>query len=157
MEAAFEVDFSNGLTACAVKVHSKAELSAALRELGLRCSSPTLVLVGGTGGQSDAESDRLHPLFVEVLDPLAEAVVDGGTDAGIMSLMGEAHAEMDATFPLVGVAAIGTIALPDAPFSPPDAAPLEPHHNHFVLVPGSEGVEEFLTPKKRSEVGNEPR
>src|SRR5215211_857987 len=146
MGKAVEVTFSNGLTACAAKVHRLAELSAALRELGLHRSKPALVLVGGAGGLSDAESDRLGPLFVEVLAPLAEAlgaaVVDGGTDAGVMRLMGRARAGIDATFPLIGVAAIGTIALPGVPFSPPDAAPLEPHHSHFVLVPGSDWGDE---------------
>lgn len=59
-----------------------------------------------------------------------------------MRLMGQARAGMDATFPLIGVAAIGTVALPGVPLSPPDAASLEPHHTHFVLVPGSEWGDE---------------
>jgi hypothetical protein len=146
MEKAFKVTFSNGLTACAAKVHRLVELSAALRELGLHRSKPALVLVGGAGGLTNTELDRLRPLFAEVLAPLAEAlgvaVVDGGTDAGVMCLMGRARAGIDARFPLIGVAAIGTIALPDVPFSPPDGTPLEPHHTHFVLVPGSEWGDE---------------
>lgn len=146
MEEDCELTFSNGLTAHAVEVQSLAELPLALRELGLRWSSSTLVLVGGAGGLSDAELDRLRPLFVEVLAPMAEAlgvsVVDGGTDAGVMRLMGQAYAELDATFPLIGVAAIGTVALPGVLLSPPDAASLEPHHTHFVLVPGSEWGDE---------------
>jgi SLOG in TRPM, prokaryote len=64
-------------------------------------------------------------------------VVDGGTDAGVMRLMGRARAETGAAFPLVGVAAAGTISLPGVPPPRPDAAPLEPNHTHFVLVPGS--------------------
>ena len=90
--------------------------------------------------------NRLFPIFVEVLAPLAEdlgaAIVDGGTDAGVMRLMGQARHETNATFPLVGVSAVGTVVLPGASSSPPDAAPLEPHHTHFILVPGSEWGDE---------------
>jgi hypothetical protein len=140
MEKPFEVAFPNGSKARAVRVSSSGELPAALRGLELGRSRPVLVLVGGAGGLDDASMPPLRPLFSEALAPLAEAsgvaVADGGTDAGVMRLMGRARAGMGATFPLVGVAAIGTVILPNAPPPRPDAAPLEPHHTHFVLVPG---------------------
>lgn len=69
-------------------------------------------------------------------------MVDGGTDAGVMRLMGEARVGADSGFPLVGVAAAGTVALPAEPLPRPDAARLEPRHSHFVLVPGSEWGDE---------------
>src|SRR5215212_3112956 len=141
MKETFKLTFPNGLTAHAIRVNHVAELSAALGELGLCRPCSTLVLVGGAGGLSEAELDRLRPLCIEVLTPLAAtlgaAVVDGGTDAGVMRLMGEARAETNATFALVGVVAIGTIALPDAQPPTLDTALLEPHHTHFVLTPGS--------------------
>jgi len=62
--------------------------------------------------------------------------VDGGTDSGVMWLLGQARAEAGATFPLIGVAATDTVTLP-AEAAIPQAAPLEPHHTHFILVPGS--------------------
>jgi hypothetical protein len=75
-------------------------------------------------------------------ESLGAAVVDGGTDAGVMQLMGQAHHQRNSTFPLVGVAATGTITLPSSSSSRHDAASLEPHHTHFVLVPGSEWGDE---------------
>jgi transcriptional regulator with XRE-family HTH domain len=141
-EKPFKVSFSNGSSSYAVRVHRPTELPVALRKLGLHRSRPVLVVVGGASEVSEADMARLRPLFVEVLAPLAEAlgafVVDGGTDAGVMRLMGQARTETHAAFPLIGVSATGTVALPDAPFPRPDAAPLEPNHTHFVLVPGSE-------------------
>lgn len=90
---------------------------------------------------SDAELTRLHPAFVEMLAPLVGAfgasVVDGGTDAGVMRLMGQARAEVGARFPLIGVAAIGVVSLPGASSPRPESVLLEPHHSHFLLVPGS--------------------
>ena len=141
MEKPFKINFSNEQTANAVMVHSFSELPDALDNLGLQNTYPTIVLVGGASGISDSDLVRLRQIFVEVLAPLAQsmgtAVVDGGTDAGIMQLMGIARAQIGGTFPLIGVAAVGTVVLPDTTPFRADAAPLEPNHSHFVLVPGS--------------------
>jgi SLOG in TRPM, prokaryote len=146
MKRCLELNFSGGLTACAIRVHRPPELPVALTSLGLRRPQSVLVLVGGAKGLSEAEVARLRSLFAEALAPMAEtfgaAVVDGGTDAGVMRLMGQAHHATNSTFPLLGVAATGTITLPNASSSPPHAVPLEPHHTHFVLVPGSEWGDE---------------
>jgi hypothetical protein len=123
-----------------VRVPDMAAVSAALRALGLDSPSPVLVLVGGAGGVGEEDQARLRPLFEAGLAPLAEArgaaVVDGGTDAGVMRLMGQARAEIGASFPLVGVAPAARVEIPDAP-SWPDAVPLEPRHTHVVLVPAA--------------------
>jgi hypothetical protein len=141
MGNSFKITFSNELTAYAIRVHRSTELSIALHDLGLHYPHPTLVLVGGAGELRDVELARLRPLFVEVLAPLFEVlgafVVDGGTDAGVMRLMGEARGETGATFSLIGVPAAGLVTLPGATTPRAEAAPLEPHHTHFVLVPGS--------------------
>jgi hypothetical protein len=133
--------FNNELTAHSVQVQSRVELSDALSEIGFRGTRPTLVIVGGASGISQADMTRLQRLFVEEIAPIAQAlgitVIDGGTDAGVMRFMGQARAEIGGTFPLIGVAAVGTVILPDVPPSKSDAAPLEPNHSHFVLVPGS--------------------
>lgn len=132
--------FANQLTANAIQVHNFVELSEALPKIGLH-TRPTLVLVGGASGIGEADMTRLQRLFVEEIAPVAQelelAVVDGGTDAGIMRFMGQARTEIGGTFPLIGVAAVGTVILLDIPPPSSDAAPLEPNHTHFVLVPGS--------------------
>jgi len=142
VEEPFSISFPTGSSSSAIRVNQPAELPNALRKLGLHHSCPVLVVVGGAGKLTDDEMTRLRPLFVEVLAPLAEAlgacVADGGTYSGVMHLMGQARTETQASFPLVGVAATGTVALPDTPLPRPDATPLEPNHTHFVLVPGSE-------------------
>jgi hypothetical protein len=120
------------------------ELPGALLALGLDGRRPGIVLIGGAGGLGDEE--RVRSLLAEGLAPLARelgaCVVDGGTEAGVMRLMGEARVEASSGFPLVGVAAAGTVALPGRPSPRPDAAALEPHHSHFVIVPGSEWGDE---------------
>jgi hypothetical protein len=147
MEKPFELVFSGGITRYAVAVYRPTSLPAALSRLGLRRPQPVLVLVGGAERLSEADMAGLRSLFAEVLAPMAEtlgaAVVDGGTDAGVMQLMGRAYHKTNSTFPLVGVSASGTIALPSgSSTSRRDTATLESHHTRFVLVPGSEWGDE---------------
>ncbi len=144
MREPFTLTFPGGEVASRIRVGNYDDLPIALSRIGLTQARPTLVLVGGAQGLAADDMARLRALFIEALAPVAEQkglyVVDGGTDAGIMSLIGEARATTRSSFPLVGVAATGTVALPMQAVSPTDAellALLEPHHTHFVLVPGS--------------------
>lgn len=142
MEQSFQLTFANGRTAQAIHLQQDADLPDALNQLGLEGSGPVLVVVGGASKLSDADRRRVQALFVKVLAPLAKDmkafVVDGGTDAGIMKLMGEARTQIDAAFPLIGVAPIGLATLPNASSPVSDEASLlEPNHTHFALVPGS--------------------
>lgn len=117
------------------------DVLAALTALGLRSPRPVIVLVGGAGGLDDRDADRLRALFADGLVSAAvrckAAAIDGGTQSGVMRLLGDAHHAAAATTPLIGVAAVGTVTLPGDPPSD-DAVPLEPHHTHFMLVPGDE-------------------
>ena len=120
------------------RVAQPADLSTALKALGLAVRRPVLVLVGGAGGMtpdhlaSMAEAmERIAP----ALDRWGAAVVDGGTDSGVMRVMGQARDSAGASFPLVGVAAEGTVIIPGTlPAS--GAVALEPRHSHVILVPG---------------------
>lgn len=140
MEKPFKIALDRGRTASAIRVEVPKNLSAAVGKLELDSSRPVLVIVGGASKMSEADLSRLRSLFVKVLAPLAEKlsalVVDGGTDAGVMQMIGQARTQIGATFSLIGVTPVGKVALPDRP-PPEDATPLEPHHTHFVLVPGS--------------------
>lgn len=130
-----------GAAVC-VRVDVPDDLPAALAAGGLSNPRPVLVLVGGAGGLSPAEQARLTPLFVHGLVPAVErsgaAVVDGGTDSGVMRLLGEARAASRGQFPLVGVVAEETVRLPDGGAARDDAADLEAHHTLFVVVPGAD-------------------
>jgi hypothetical protein len=137
----FDIVFPDGGTALAICLNDPDDCALALDVLGLRRPScPTLILVGGAGDMGDSQMKYLRPLFVDMLASLAgelgAAVVDGGTDAGVMRLMGHARAETGGTFPLIGVVASGTVILPGADSQAHKKVALEPHHTHFLLVPG---------------------
>jgi hypothetical protein len=146
MTTPFPLHFAGCRTAVAVHVEEPGQLPAALTSLGLQASQPVAVLVGGAGGLGPADLDRLRSLFesglVPVITHLRAAAVDGGTWSGVMRLFGEARSVAGASFPLVGVAAAGTVTLPGGEPPRDDAAPLDAGHSHFVLVPGDDwGVE----------------
>jgi hypothetical protein len=129
-----------------VRVSAPERVTAALDELGLRRGRPVLVVVGGAAGMVDSDLDELRTVLREVALPLLHrldaVVVDGGTDSGVMRAVGQARRDGRGGFPLIGVAAEGTVVLPGADGQNPDAADLEPHHTGFVLVPGHDWGDE---------------
>ncbi len=146
MEASFTLTFENKSTAQVLQVQPSQDLTSALSAMNLLERRPVLVVIGGASQISEADLLQLEHLFVEVLAPLAQElgllVVDGGTDAGVMRLMGKARSQSQGTFPLIGVSPIGLVKFPNHDNPSPDAAFLEPHHTHCFLVPGSKWGDE---------------
>lgn len=132
--------FSGGNCALAQDIAHRHDLPGALRDLAP--PRPVLVLVGGANSLEKEVAGRVFPMFRDSLVPLMEGVggtvIDGGTDSGVMALMGRAHAQADASFPLIGVAARGTVGLPGKLPTPTGhkGTPLEANHTRFLLVPG---------------------
>lgn len=135
-------EFPDGLVALAMEIDDPAALPAALSALGLAQPRPAVTVVGGAGGLDETGLDTLRSIFLSGIVPVLQrynaAAVDGGTLSGVMRLIGEARAQLGASFPLVGVAAAGTVRLPDKPAPPGVETVLEPHHTHFIIVPGDE-------------------
>lgn len=133
-------------TAPAVQAGETDELPAALHALGLIPPRPVLVLVGGANGLATGPARALDRLFeglsAGLFQDLDLAVLDGGTDAGAMALMGRARARRGGAFPLLGIAARGTVQKPGAPPGDRKRARLEPNHSHFLLVPGDDWGDE---------------
>ena len=143
VDASFPVELPEGRRALGVRVNDVRDLPAAASELGVG-GRPVLVVVGGASRMSSRDRGRLVPLFTDVLAPLAQrlgaTVVDGGTDTGVMSLIGRARDAAGGRFPLVGV--IVEELTSGSPGASVDGADLEPNHTHFVFVPGTHWGEE---------------
>ncbi|MBV6623091.1 MAG: hypothetical protein KI793_09145 [Rivularia sp. (in: Bacteria)] len=145
MEKPFRLTMSDGLTKPAIRVESLKDLSNAMDELGFNNPRSVLVILGGAGKMSETDLSRLRSLFVNVLAPVVEklgaSVVDGGTDFGVMQMIGQARAQIQGTFDLIGITPVGKVALPNQP-TPEEVTALEPNHSHFVLIPGSDWGDE---------------
>jgi hypothetical protein len=122
-----------------VRVERPAEVGKALRELALAPPQPTLVVVGGAGKVAPHDLERIRPVLEELMEVAARtgaAIVDGGTDAGVMQVLGRARASAGSTVPLVGVV-VEALAAPPGSEPGGEQAELEPNHSHTVFVPGS--------------------
>lgn len=120
------------------RVVDGADVPATLRLLNIGVRRPVLVMVGGAGGMAPAHLAAMAEVIehvIPVLDEWKAAVVDGGTDSGVMRVIGQAREAAGAHFPLIGVAAEGTVILPGRSAAA-HAAPIEPHHTQLLLVPG---------------------
>ena len=136
------LEFPNGNRAVAVQAQRGRPPSELLAALEMTTPRPLLVLVGGADALEDNIQTRLAELLergiVRAVSATGAVVVDGGTAAGVMALMGEAAAEGPGRIPLLGVAPLGKVTYPgDAHAPAPDSAALEPNHSHFVLANSS--------------------
>ena len=117
------------------EVRSLGEL---LRALGTApAGGRAVALIGGADALSDDDRAALEQFFavlVEHLEGTGTAVVDGGTDSGVMRLIGDERAARNASFRLVGVVPSGALERRTR-----DGAEirLAPGHPEIVLVPGS--------------------
>jgi hypothetical protein len=100
---------------------------------------PVIVLVGGAGG---IESQDRFPMrkAIRIVARLAEdsqsAVVDGGTQAGIMTEIGLQRKQNRFSFPLIGVVVDSLLRGQDP------KSLLDPNHTHFFLTPGKDWGDE---------------
>lgn len=116
-----------------VRIEGIGQLAGGVDALGLRRGRPVVVLVGGADGMSEDDralaDEMLRKAVFPLLDRLGAAVIDGGTDSGVMRVAGRARDAVAGRFPLVGVVPAGAAADIDAT--------LEPFHTHLLLVPGA--------------------
>ncbi|NEQ52783.1 MAG: hypothetical protein F6K11_22035 [Leptolyngbya sp. SIO3F4] len=143
----FHYTFPNGQTAYILDVPSNFSHAESLNVLGLKEHSPSMVVIGGASEMSSESKMRVSQLFTKVLAPFAETnnitVFDGGTNAGIIQMMGQARRSIGGSFNLVGIAPKAHAKLPGHSLNldvvlenSEEIFDLEQHHSHFVLVPG---------------------
>ncbi len=134
-----EIQFSPTRRALALRLFAMSALQPALTRLALNVPRSAIVLVGGAAGleaQHMAHAQSVLRVIAETAESLRTAIIDGGTQSGIMALMGKIYAEGKFRFPLIGVAVERMVRWPG--FDNPEAhEDLEPFHTHFIIVPGN--------------------
>lgn len=116
-------------------ITTEAELLAAL---GPRPANGRAILLAGGADLTEPERRAvLRELFLRLAGYCEEtgtAVLDGGTDSGVMRLIAEARLAVGAGFPLIGVAPSGALERPTR-----TRRKIQPARDHslVLLVPGS--------------------
>jgi hypothetical protein len=133
------IDAGAGTTAVAVFPGAGENAADVLRALALPAHQAVLVVLGTAADPAAALLPRLTQLFGRGVAKAAldtgAVVLDGGTDAGVMRLMGLGVASRGQRTPLVGVAPAALVAAPSQAANGPA---LDHNHSHFVLTEGSQ-------------------
>jgi hypothetical protein len=136
------VSFSDGRSARLARAVGRGHPPDLLAQLGIAESRPVLLVVGAASGLDPTVRPRLRARLDETVAPaVAEAgaaLVDGGTQAGVMEVLGEAVAGQQEQLVLLGVAPAGRVSYPGDADAPADAVPLDPNHTHLVLAVSDE-------------------
>lgn len=159
-----EIEFPNGNRAKMLVVSDGANATEIVQALGLDKSKALIVLLGGAKGLDDTNDAELKSRLVQLFTRgIARAategvtIIDGGTDSGVMAMMGQGVAAQGRKARLLGVAPEGKAVYPEGPdrSAVADSAPLEPNHSYFVLVKSDAwGGESKMLAALAQEIGN---
>jgi SLOG in TRPM, prokaryote len=138
------ITFESGNRAVVITAPRDASAKAILETLEITSPRAVIMIFGGAAGLDDSRKAHLATLFADGVTPVAAElgalIIDGGTQSGVMAMMGEAVARSPGTCQLLGIAPKGKITDPEIAGTSAisDGAPLEPNHSHFVLVESNE-------------------
>lgn len=120
------------------------ELEQTVTQMGL-VDRPVIVLIGGHILPEHANvTIQAIDVIAKTAELLDAALICGGTDVGVMAAIGKSRGRNGYQFPLIGIAPEGIVTWPEGPrngtlfLSGNEREQLEPHHTHFILVPGNE-------------------
>ncbi len=135
-----QISLKRDLTVKAAHISEDKEIPEALTELEIPHPKSVIVLVGGAGGIGWWDKFPMRKA-IKIIARLAEetqsVVVDGGTQAGIMTEIGKQRKRNKFSFPLVGVV-FDSLLMKEEPGSV-----LDPNHTHFFLIPGNHWGDEL--------------
>jgi len=136
--------FPNGNRARVVAPPAGTNAADILQALDMAPPQALILVIGGAEDFDATVQSRLVQLcsrgIARAAANIGAVIMDGGTQAGVMALVGQGVADRGRQTALVGVAPAGKVTYPNGPAdgSPADGAALDPNHSHFVLVESQE-------------------
>ena len=128
-----QIPLKQGVSAKGANITDDRQIQQALTELQIPHPKTVIVLVGGAGGIGFWDIFPMRKA-IRIIARLAEetqsVVVDGGTQAGIMTEIGKQRKQNKYSFPLIGVVFDNLLMRKDS------KSVLDPNHTHFFLIPG---------------------
>src|SRR5260221_10769137 len=146
-----QIILDNGDIAYAVIPPKTENYSEILQALTIPQPKALLIVIGGAKNLDDSTKATLYPLFSNGIAATAAEIgaliIDGGTKAGIMELMGQSVAEQAHQSVLLGVAPEGKVFYQSQPTNGVGEGKthLDPNHSHFVLMKGDKWGDETST------------
>ena len=132
------IAFENNHEAIAVFPPAGAKAADIIAALDITGYKAVLLVIGGADSVDERLKSRLTKLFsrgvARAVATMNAVIIDGGTEAGVMAMMGRGVAERGFKSALVGVAPLGMVSYPGSEGK--GKTPLDPNHSHFVLVAG---------------------
>ncbi|HEX8142867.1 MAG TPA: DUF4231 domain-containing protein [Pyrinomonadaceae bacterium] len=129
--------FRNQNQAVAVFPSAQDKAEEIVAALEIKPYQAVILILGGASSIDESLIPRLTQLFGRgIARAAAEAnavIIDGGTDAGVMALMGQGVAGRGYKSTLIGVAPAAQVTYAGVNGT---GAALEPNHSHFVLMSG---------------------
>lgn len=135
-----EIHFSNGNRAQAIIVPVGTPISALQDALSIPPPKNMIIISGGASQMSHQFDPDLVRLFTSGITHLLSSantlIIDGGTHAGVMAIIGQEVAEQQPRPTLLGVSPAGDVTYPGkiTKTTRAESIPLDPNHSHFVLV-----------------------
>jgi len=156
-----EIGFPNNNGAKLVTALRGTAMASLIEALGISPPKNLILLIGGADELDQKLTSRLTQLFSRgIARAAADAealIVDGGTQAGIMQVMGQSIVDRGRKSSLLGIAPAGKVTYPGGPtVAGNGSAPLDPNHSHFVLVDGKEWGSETETLFELAAAFNKP-
>lgn len=143
------IDFS-GHKSIALFPNAETSTAELVTALSLPDFPSLLILMGSATNLESALLSQLGRLFnLGILPAVTESgaiVIDGGTDVGVMRLMGKSIAPGRGRIPLIGIAPLAMVSYPGMANAPSaNQVLLEPNHSHFILTAGAGWGDETQT------------
>ncbi len=136
-----QISFKGNHTAKAAYVSSNDDINNAIEGLQIPHPKTVIVLVGGAGGISWFDKVAMRKsvgIVARLANETDSVVIDGGTQAGIMTEIGRQRKHNKFSFQLIGVV-FDSLLMQEEPKSV-----LDPIHIHFFLIPGKEWGDESV-------------
>jgi len=136
-----QISFKGDHTAKAAYISDNQAIENAIKELQIPHPKTVIVLVGGAGGISWLDkfpTRKAIGIVTRLAQETQSIVLDGGTQAGIMTEIGKQRKRNKFTFPLIGVVFDSLLMKEEA------HSVLDPNHTHFFLIPGEDWGDESV-------------
>jgi hypothetical protein len=134
-----QILLKHGIDAPALNISTEGEIPQALKKLGISRPQKVIVLIGGASGIGFLDQlavKKAVEVIARLADEMDAVIVDGGTQAGIMTEIGNQRKNHNFSFPLIGVV-FDSLLTKEEPKNI-----LDPNHTHFVFIPGDDWGDE---------------